>query len=75
MVLIGEMLAEDGMQQTLATLNVVSRVTHEGTLPSLYRKLELKERNDFAYITGYDVPTGWKRTRYVVESVDSYAVV
>lgn len=53
------------MQRTLAALNVTSGTTHEVTLAPLYRKLQLREKDDFSYITGYNIPQGWKYVQYV----------
>ncbi|KAJ9097882.1 hypothetical protein QFC20_006105 [Naganishia adeliensis] len=59
---LAEILPEDGMQRTLAALNLSSPAVHEATLPILYRKLQFKEE-EFEYVAGYDVPKCLRYTR------------
>lgn len=57
------------MQRTLAALNLSSPAVHEATLPILYRKLQFKEKEEFEYVAGYDVPKCLRYTRYAPRSI------
>lgn len=47
------------MLETLARLNVTSRLVREETLPALYRRFEVPEGEEFAYVDPDEPPKGW----------------
>ncbi|KAJ9094742.1 hypothetical protein QFC21_005900 [Naganishia friedmannii] len=65
--LVADVLAEeDGLLETLAALNVTSRAVHLATLPILYRRLEIREDDNFRYVVGFELPKGWAYTKYLI---------